>query len=247
MTKQWFVYLLFLGALISCGEKTNLPAPPASSGPSTTTIMPLGASRVEGARPLFESYRYELWKDLLDGGWTVDFIGTRTDPASYPAHDGQSFDDDHEGRGGWTSGQILNGIDDWLSQAGAPDIVLFSSPGGNDALRGLPYEQALANVNAIIDILQDANPEVTILIEQLAPARSDLMRQASLAAFLAQMQQDVADLANTQTTATSRVIAVDMATGFTDALLADEVHYNEAGAAFIADRYYQALVSVLEE
>ncbi len=34
---------------------------------------------------------------------------------------------------------------------------------------------------------------------------------------------------------------VDMATGFSDALLADEVHYNQAGAGFVADRYYPVL------
>ena len=39
--------------------------------PSTSKnkILPLGASRVEGARPDFESYRYELWKLLEEGGW----------------------------------------------------------------------------------------------------------------------------------------------------------------------------------
>jgi hypothetical protein len=42
------------------------------------------------------------------------------------------------------------------------------------------------------------------------------------------------------------VIVVDMATGFTDIFLADEIHYNEAGAEFIANRYYEALVGVLE-
>ena len=37
-----------------------------------------------------------------------------------------------------------------------------------------------------------------------------------------------------------------MFTGFTDELLADEVHYNEAGAIFIATRNYNVLVDVLE-
>lgn len=45
----------------------------------------------------------------------------------------------------------------------------------------------------------------------------------------------------------SQVIAVDMFTGFTDSLLADEVHYNEAGADFIASRYYTLLENILEE
>ncbi|MEO0725477.1 MAG: hypothetical protein AAFZ63_13110 [Bacteroidota bacterium] len=34
--------------------------------------------------------------------------------------------------------------------------------------------------------------------------------------------------------------------GFTDDFLADEVHYNEAGAAFIAERYYEVLEDILQ-
>ena len=29
-----------------------------------------------------------------------------------------NFDIDHEGRGGWTSGEILDGLNDWLNQTG---------------------------------------------------------------------------------------------------------------------------------
>ena len=67
--------------------------------------MPLGASRVQGNRPEYESFRYELWKDLIDNDWTFDFIGTQTDEATYPIYNNLSFDLDHEGRGGWTSRQ----------------------------------------------------------------------------------------------------------------------------------------------
>jgi lysophospholipase L1-like esterase len=37
-----------------------------------------------------------------------------------------------------------------------------------------------------------------------------------------------------------------MATGFTDGMLADDIHYNQAGAAFIAERYYDKLVPFLD-
>jgi hypothetical protein len=50
-----------------------------------------------------------------------------------------------------------------------PDIVLFSSPGGNDLLNDLPYVDVIENVNAIIDLLQQVNPNITIVIELLAP------------------------------------------------------------------------------
>ena len=105
--------------------------------------MSLGASRVEGERPNFESYRYELWKKLIDNNFTFDFIGTQSDNSKYPSFLGFNFDIDHEGRGGWTSGDILEGLEGWLKQTGSPDFVLLSSPGGNDALEGLSYSDLL--------------------------------------------------------------------------------------------------------
>lgn len=234
--------LLILFTACSDDEDVN-PKPPSNS---INKIMPLGASRVEGASPSFESFRYELWKLLIDGGFTFDYIGTQNDNSNYPDFSGSSFDVDHEGRGGWTSGQILQGIEGWINQSGAPDVVLFSSPGGNDALQNLSYTDAIANVNAIIDIIQTANPNVTIVIEQMAPARSDVMT-TTLNTYFTQMQEDVLEIAAQQSTATSRVIAVDMFTGFDDSKFADEVHYNTEGAQFIANRYYTVLDTVLQE
>lgn len=216
--------------------------------PSTSinTIMPLGASRVEGARPEFESYRYELWKLLVVGGWDFDYIGTRTDDARYDTFADLPFDLDHEGRGGWTSGEILEGIGGWLDAVGSPSIVLFSSPGGNDILNGsASINEIISNINEIIDILQARNPDVTIIIEELAPVKSSFMTPAFTEIFDA-MQQEVITIADQQTTATSKVITVDMHTGFGDPYLADEVHYNEAGAKFVADRYYNVLQDVLK-
>jgi hypothetical protein len=212
---------------------------------SANKIMPLGASRVEGNSPNFESYRYELWKLLIVERWDFDYIGTQEDPNKDQGIFDLNFDLDHEGWSGYTSGEILENLPNWLSEAGSPDIVLFSSPGGNDALQGLSYTDALTNVNGIIDELQRVNPEVTIIIEQLAPARSDAMTPA-LTNYFNQMQQDVLDIAVQQTTGSSSVITVDMATGFTDSLFADPVHYNQAGAEFVANRYYAVLKDILK-
>ena len=79
----------------------------------------------------------------------------------------------------------------------------------------------------------------------MAPGRSDIMTP-ELTDFFDQMQSEVLNIAVNQTTATSQVIAIDMFTGFNDGLLADDVHYNEAGAEFIANRYYNVLVNILE-
>lgn len=245
--KNLFIILLVAISVMpfnACDKDDDTTTKPQSN--SINKILPLGASRVEGARPEYESFRYELWKDLIDGGWTFDFIGTQSDNASYLSYSGNNFDVDHEGRGGWTSGQIFDGLNAWLSETGSPDIVLFSSPGGNDALEGLPYEEAVENINAIIDIIQANNSNVTIIIEQMAPGRSEIMTP-ELTSFFDQMQQEVLTIASNQSTSTSQVIAVDMFTGFNDSLLADDVHYNEAGAGFIANRYYNVLENILEE
>ncbi len=229
----------------ACDENSDTPREIKSISTSINKIMPLGASRVEGARPAFESFRYELWKDLKENDWTFDFIGTQSDEASYPIFNSDNFDIDHEGRSGWTSGQILNGLNGWLNETGSPDIVLLSSPGGNDLLNGQNYNQTISNINAIIDALQSNNPNITIIVEQPAPGLSSFMTTELTNAFN-QIQQDVLTIVADQTTSTSQVIAVDMFTGFTDTLLADDVHYNESGADFIATRYYDVLKNVLE-
>ena len=246
--KNLFPFLVILLAFNSCNtdeEETTLNET-TDTNTSICKIMPLGASRIEGARPDYESFRYELWKDLIDGGWSFDFIGAENDDASYPDYNSTSFDKDHAGKGGFTSEQILNEIDDWLNEAGKPDIVLFSSPGGNDGLQNLPFSNAVSNINAIIDAIQEVNPNVIIFIEQMAPGHSEMMTD-EFTDFTTKMQNEVATIALKQTTVTSKVIAIDMFTGFSDSMLADDVHYNDSGADFIAKKYYSELIKVLEK
>ena len=241
------VVFLSLVLLSACNndEPVRNQCEESISSTSANKIMPLGASRVEGAHPLFESYRFELWKLLVSNQQEFDFIGSMCDRPIYPTFEGQNFDLNHEGRGGYTSEQILSGVSGWLEEAGTPDIVLFSSPGGNDALQNLPYDNAVNNIVTIIDILQNANPNVIIVIELAAPARSDFMT-ATLTNYFNQMREDIVTIATTRATPTSNIITVDMATGFTDNMLADDVHYNETGAAFIAQRYYEVLQNILD-
>lgn len=223
-----------------------LIAEPLPAGLKYNRIMPLGASRVEGDRPNFESFRYELWKDLKENNLVFDFVGMESDPASYPLFNGLDFDTDHEGNSGWTSAEILNGIATSLSQINSPDIILFSSPGGNDALKNYPIDETISNINSIIDVLQSNNPNVKILIEQMAPARSDIMT-ATLTDYINSLHGEVLIIAANKSTSTSQIIAVDMYTGFTDDFLADDVHYNELGADFLASRYYAVLENILEQ
>ena len=242
--KIWALIGFVMVGLISCGDE---PIEQTNTNTNTTInkIMALGASRVEGNRPQYESFRYETWKDLIENNYSIDFIGTQNDPGSYPVVENLNFDPDHQGRGGWTSGDILDQLESDLDMAGTPDVVLFSSPGGNDALQNLPYDEAIGNINEIVDILQEVNPNVTLIIEQMAPGRTDIMT-GELLNYFNQLQDEILIIAKNKATNTSQVIAVDMFSGFTDAMLADDVHYNTKGAMFIAQRYYDVLTQVLE-
>ena len=64
--------------------------------------------------------------------------------------------------------------------------------------------------------------------------------------FFNKMQAEVLTIASKKTTDSSQVIAIDMYTGFSDDLLADDVHYNEKGAEFIAEKYYSILITLMQ-
>ncbi len=228
---------LAIVVLTAC-QKNNLPESP------TTKILPLGASRVQGDPPNYHSYRYKLWKKLVENGWSVDFIGSQVDPKSYPEVNDEEFDPHHEGHSGYTSGQLLDELDNWIAGVDTPDIVLFSSPGGNDALDFLPYEDAIDNVVEIVQKLQVHNPEVTIVLEKMAPGNAVAM--LVLDNYFTRFQNDMDSLVNYLNTPTSTVMSIDMATGFDEDLLADPVHYNQQGASFISDRYYDLLITIME-
>ena len=203
-------------------------------------ILPLGDSRVEGNRPEYESYRYELWKHLTDASFSFDFIGPLSDEADYPSFNGYRFDPDHAGVGGFTTEDILLNLPEWIDDIESPDVVLLGI-GGNDLLGQSPLEEVISNLYEIIAILQQKNPEVIILLEQIAPARSDLMN-SDFEILLNQFHQSLIDIQEAhQSDSLSPILLVDLFTGWNDGYLADEVHYNEGGSKVVAERYYTIL------
>ena len=190
----------------------------------------------------YESYRYELWKKCISNNYTIDFVGMQYDDGNYPDFNGFSFDRDHEGIGGIETDGVLDNIDEVLQQANDLNIVLLCI-GGNDLLNGTnDLQTAIDNIHLIIDAIQNVQPNVTIFIEKIAPGNNEIMTP-EFQLKIDEFNQLIAALAPIQTNANSNVIAVDMYTGFTENLLADDVHYNQEGARFIAERYFNAISS----
>ena len=87
-------------------------------GSDPVLIMPLGDSITRGEDLV--GYRRELYVDLKNAGYNVDFVGSLQDGSST----GYTFDYDHEGHGGWSDAMIAGSVFSFLT-ANPADIVLL--------------------------------------------------------------------------------------------------------------------------
>ena len=107
---------------------------------------------------------------------------------------------------------------------------------------GNPPSEPIANIVELVEKLQNHNSNITIFLEEIAPANSETMT-SSLTTNLNEFNSQIASISNTLTTNSSKVIALYMNTNFNESYLADDVHYNEAGAKFVADIYFGGIQS----
>ncbi len=210
-------------------------------------ILPLGDSITNGGQG-YVSYRYDLWFDLLVGGYGVDFVGSRSDlfggdpiPSLYPNYF-TTFDRQHEGYWGWRTDQIDAAITP-LAQAAQPDIVLMHL-GSNDV--GQSGSAGVANADfylrSIISRIRGVNPNVVILIGQIIPIGPGTSYFDN-SAWIPALNAVVADVAADLSTPLSPVVAVDHFTGFDVGTMMqpDGLHPNELGEAFQGGRWQAAL------
>lgn len=208
-------------------------------------VMPLGASITHGSGEWGPNYRYYLWRDLVQLGYSVDFVGSQQAPYSgaYPFPD---FDQDHEGHYGFRVDMLAANAEGWATAA-QPDIVLVHA-GTNDISQGQSVDSTLSDLADLVAVLRAANPAITVLIAQLIPCDPTSGQGVGYCnpANMTLLNSQIPDLAVSLDTTTSRVIAVDHAAGFnatTD--LADGLHPNAAGDQKIAARWLAALQPLL--
>jgi lysophospholipase L1-like esterase len=126
--------------------------------PKPIKIMPLGDSNTRGwtvdndssiRRNCPIGYRYKLYNSLIDGGYEVDFVGSKENPIEGPCDSGQyplDFDREHEGYNGKTASWLAGNIKNILTDS-YPDVILLHI--GTNDLR----------LNTIDDYCKD-NPDV---------------------------------------------------------------------------------------
>jgi len=212
------------------------------------SILPLGDSITQSHSTQY-SYRYSLWKMLLDEEVVFDFIGMQTGQVNgspdWPDYLGQSFDYNHEGHAGWRTDEILNGRDGgdpnvklatWLTSY-TPDIALLHI-GTVDVMDGSSAASTAGYIGQIIDLLQADNSDVTILLAKLIGATS-----TSLNAGILAINATIDGIAANKTTATSQVLVVDQYSGFDPAVDTwDGIHPDLSGEQKIAQKWLGDIV-----
>jgi len=130
-------------------------------------------------------YRGELWRLLKEEGYVfgaadtnLDFVGNKTGGSNYTANN-PGFDENHEGHGGYTSAQIRDGIDGWLTTT-PTDIVLLhigtNDPGkgihiGTDNDSNQDANTTVNNVKKILNSIFTANPNTKVFVARTIEAR----------------------------------------------------------------------------
>jgi lysophospholipase L1-like esterase len=196
-------------------------------------IMPVGDSITEGGAT-FSNWRYTLWEKLHAAGYLIEYVGSRKSPS-------RIGDLHHEGYGGKNSGFLASTVPENFKKYPA-DIVLLHA-GHNQFADQKPVPQILKDTEALIDGFRTVNPKVTVLLAQ--PITSGKLPKYS---YIPELHKELIPLAKRLDRASSRVIIVPQGEGFDPAkdTVADLVHPNASGAAKMADKWFEALVKVME-
>lgn len=213
------------------------PAEPPAPASRTARIMPLGDSITASSTGL-PSYRYYLWKLALARGYQIDLVGSRSGvldgPPLHP-----DFDMDHEGHGGFETGEILAQLAQWSTQA-RPDFVLIHL-GTNDLCHNQTVQSAVDNLGAIIDTLRRTNAHVRILLAQVIASTKPCGVRIPL------LNAELPALGAAKTLPLSPVVIVDQYTNFDPIILTyDKVHPTAVGESQMADRWFAALSPLLD-
>jgi len=207
---------------------------------TTHKIMPLGDSITLGY-PGLDGYRKNLYLDLNNSGFSVDFVGSQSD--------GTGFDPNHEGYIGYNASNIRDGVYDWLIDNPA-DVVLLHI-GTNDISSGQDVAGIISEIKGIldnIDLWESVSGEsVTVFLARII-LRSD---NVSLNTKTIEFDDALEAMASNRTASGDNITIVDMehALNYPDDLVQDGmypgIHPTAEGYEKMADVWFNALIKIL--
>ncbi len=211
---------------------TNQSQATTISAEKPIKIMPLGDSITDGYN-FPGGYRINLWKQLSDRGYKINFVGSLTNgPNSLP-------NQNHEGHSGWRIDQISMYVKVWLKRT-RPDVILLTI-GTNDIVQNYRVETAPDRLNNLINDIFTELPEVEILVASIPPIEVAVVDKKvneynrAIASLIERRQKEGDKL---------RFVDINSALNFDD--LADTVHPNSQGHNKMANVWEEALIPLLE-
>lgn len=203
-------------------------------------ILPVGDS-ITQADINHNSYRYELFKLLIDAGHVpgedFDLIGSQPSndggdpPGLQVDYNGYAFDKDNEGHWGQRADMVLGYLNGY-----APDIALVHL-GTNDVKDGETNAQIVQDLQNVVNRLQQLNPNVQIYLALLIPAQNagfPNLTPANISALNTAIQ-------NSNLAEPPNVTLVDQNDGYTVADNFDGIHPNPTGEGKVAQKWFDAI------
>nr|HPM81869.1 autotransporter-associated beta strand repeat-containing protein [Candidatus Anammoximicrobium sp.] len=202
-------------------------------------IMPTGDSITNGSGGTNAGYRGPLYSLLTGAGYGFQFVGSATTlPGSLPTTPVDQTH--HEGHGGWTVAQILNGVTPvaqgglgWLSVD--PDLITLMIGTNN---RGGDVPTAIGQLGQIIDTVHAQAPDALLMVAEIIP-----INDPAYTSWVNSYNSSLVALVNSKIAAGDNVELVDLNTGFPATGFADTLHPNDTGYNWMAQEWFDAIVA----
>lgn len=138
-----------------------------------------------------------------------------------------------------------NSLPPWLSAA-KPDLIIMHV-GTNDATANISTAKVFSAYDKLISQMRAANPRTTLIASKLIPIDPSLFGQP-VADKVKDYNDAMEGWAKRTTTARSRIVVVDLNTGFDYKTMTREgEHPNEKGDVFMAEKLYPVVKDQLVE
>jgi lysophospholipase L1-like esterase len=229
------------------GTSAFAPCPPAGS---PCVVLPLGDSITEGFASSGGGYRVELFRQALDQGKSITFVGAAS-PNGPSEVDGTPFPRSHEGHGGFTidtdsghsgiSGAITeDALDDF-----EPHIVLLMI-GTNDINGNVDVANAPQRLGNLIDDITERAPDTLVVVASIVPV-INTSTDAKITQYNAGVEQVALDRAaeGAHVVFVDNYAAIHEVANWQTALMADNLHPNDAGYAALGQSFFAAIQQYL--
>ncbi|MBD2070671.1 hypothetical protein H6F93_24685 [Leptolyngbya sp. FACHB-671] len=220
-------------ANLSTGKVSKL----AYGGLALPKVMPVGDSITAGQhrqQPRPGSYRIELFNQLAADGIGIDFVGSQSNGPS------GSFDQNHEGHGGWTINQMIDLVNDPEFLEGYNPNIVMIMMGTNDATNDT-VAQMSADIKALIDEFAERLPNAHLLVSSIAPINGEVHGENRVQRA-SDFNQLLPSLVSDKAAEGKRVSYVNVGGSLTlEDLIPDGLHPSAAGYDKMGGKWYEAI------